>query len=268
MSEPAFYDSYIKPFRLLEALKLECGYEKSFKLMRGHFLPNRYLLGIDKSRLNRSTLRLICESMGMPQRFVDDLFEHYNAANLVLLGFEEGAEGCTYRIYLEYWDKIRAAIAGKSPPHEPMTMFQGFKWNALDNSRAVLTEYTCYPKLETDQIIEKVDALLSAREDSPVFEISRDMIQAASQRAGGQTFIYLEASEAGNPRQSFDINLYSADMTLESVSSQLLQLCHHYEIDRRELEVIYRRDGSRPLGHISAGLDRDANDFFTVYYES
>ena len=48
-SQDKFYNSYIKPFRLVEQLQLKCGYEKSFKLIDRQLLRNRYLLGIEKS---------------------------------------------------------------------------------------------------------------------------------------------------------------------------------------------------------------------------
>ena len=266
--QQAVYDSYIKPFRLVENLELECGYEKSFKLISGHLLRNRYLLGIEKSLLDHQKLALICEQMEMPGKFVDQFFDNIADANLVLLGFEQGVEDCTYKIYLEYWDKIRQQVASRQPPHEPATMFQGFKWNAMDNSRAVLTDYRCYPLLEVDEIIERIGRLGLSEGDSTVFDIASEIITAAARAANDQPLVYLEASEGDNPRSSFDINLYPANFTLKSIYSPVAQLFRYYAINSEELDLLYDQAGSRPLGHLSGGIDRSGKDFFTVYYEN
>lgn len=266
--QDAVYNSYIKPFRLVEQLGLECGYEKSFKLINRHLLRNRYLLGIEKSLLDHKKLSSICEQMEMPEKFVDQFFGNIADANLVLLGFEQGVEDCTYKIYLEYWDKIRQQKSAKQSPHEPVTMFQGYKWNVCDGSRAVITDYLLYPMLKVDEIIERIARLGASGEDNTVFDVASKIISRAASLAGNQSLIYLEASEGDNPRNSFDINLYPADMTLKSIYPSVAQLFHHYSITDAELDLLYSQVDSRPLGHMSGGVDRSGRDFFTVYYEN
>ena len=268
LKQADIYDCYIKPFRIIEQLDLKCGYEKSFKMMDRHLLRNRYLLGIEKSRLDHQKLASICEQMNMPEKVADQFFDNVADANLVLLGFEEGIEGCTYKIYLEYWDKIHRELSVKQSSDEPVPMFQGFKWNAMDNSQAVLTDYFYYPLLKVDQIIERIGRLGMQGEDSSVFDMAREIISRAAEFAGNQRFIYLEASEGDNPRNSFDINLYPAGMTLQSIRSSVAQLFRHYAISNAELDLLYSQLGSRPLGHLSGGVDRTGKDFFTVYYEN
>ena len=267
-SQDQFYNTYMKPFRLVEQLDLKCGYEKSFKLTDRQLLRNRYLLGIEKSILDHQKLSLICEQMAMPEKFVDEFFNGVSEANLVLLGFEEGIEDCTYKIYLEYWDRIRKDMSIRQPPLEPVTMFQGFKWNALDNSRAVLTDYIYYPLLKVDEIIERIGRLGSYSGDTTTFDIANEIISRAAKLADNQPLVYLEASEGGNPRNSFDINLYSAGMTLKSIYSSVAQLFRHYTITDEEFDLLYSQVASRPLGHLSGGTDRIGKDFFTVYYEN
>lgn len=267
-SQDQFYNTYIKPFRLVEQLGLKCGYEKSFKLANQQLLRNRYLLGIEKSILDHQKLSLICEQMAMPEKFVDEFFNSVLDANLVLLGFEEGIEDCTYKIYLEYWDRIRKDMSASQPPHEPMTLFQGFKWNTLDNSRAVLTDYTYYPLLKVDEIIERIGRLGSSAGDNIVFDVASEIVIAAARQANDRPLIYLEAREGDNPRNSFDINLYPAEMTLNSIHTPLAQLFRHYAITNEELDLLFSQIGSRPLGHLSAGTDRTGKVFLTVYYEN
>jgi hypothetical protein len=267
-NQEAFYDSYIRPFRLVEQLGLECGYEKSFKLIDQHLLRNRYMLGIEKSILDNQKLSAICEQMEMPEKFIDEFFDNVADANLVLLGFEEGVDDCTYKIYLEYWDRLRARMSAGQAPHEPETLFQGFKWSALDNSRAVLTDYACFPLLEVDEIIDRLGGLLSTGEDRRVFDAISEIITTAARLARDRQLVYLEAREEDNPRVSFDINLYPADITLQSICAPLERLFRYYSIPNDELDRLYGQVGSRPLGHLSAGTDRSGKDFVTVYYET
>ena len=262
------YNSYIKPFRLVEELGLKCGYEKSFKLVERHLLRNRYLLGIEKSDLDHRKLISICEQMEMPEKFLHDLLSNITDANLVLLGFEGGIEDCIYKVYLEYWDKIRMQTSGKQRSIDPVTMFQGFKWNAFDNSRAMLTDYIYYPLLKVDEIIERIGKLGSSSGDTAIFDIAIEIISRAAKLADNQPLVYLEASEGDNPRNSFDINLYPAGMTLKSIYSSVAQLFRHYTITDEEFDLLYSQVASRPLGHLSGGTDRTGKDFFTVYYEN
>ena len=261
----AFQEIYIKPFRLVEQMDLRCGYEKSFKLIERQLLRNRYLLGIEKSILDGEKLALICEQMQLPKKFVRPFLNASAEANLVLLGFEEGVGDCTYRIYLEYWDRMRRRISAAQPPYQPMTLFQGYKWSADGGDIAVLTDYVCHPRLTVDEIVSRIRAIGG---DSEAFAIAIEIVSRAACLAGDRAFIYLEASEDDNPRNSFDLNLYPAAMTMESIYPWMRRLFDHYRIPVAELESLFRECASRPLGHLSAGIDRQGRDFFTVYYEN
>ncbi len=149
-----------------------------------------------------------------------------------------------------------------------MTMFQGFKWNAVDNSNSVLTDYVCYPLLGVDEIIERIARLGASSGDGFVFDMATEIIVGAAGPTDEQPFIYLEASEDGNPRRSFDINLYPANLTLRSIESVAVKLFDFYGVARREFDLLYDQVGARPLGHLSAGISRSGKNFFTVYYEN
>ena len=51
---------------LIEALDVECDFEKSFKMAEKRFLANRFLLGIDRKGLEQNRLLEMCERMDMP----------------------------------------------------------------------------------------------------------------------------------------------------------------------------------------------------------
>jgi len=268
LSQETFRDLYLRPFRIVEQLELACGYEKSFKLIDGQLLRNRYMLGIEKSILDHRKLTSICERMEMPRNSVDAFLSRVGDANLVLLGFEAAADDCIYKIYLEYWDRMRARLSSKQIPHEPQLLFQGFKWSALDNSRAILTDYTCFPKLDVDEMTDRFDRLLSTGDERSVFDAVSEITGAAAGKVAGRQLIYLEACEEGNPRVSFDINLYPAGMALRSIRRPLERLFRYFSISPGELDRLLAEAGLRPLGHLSAGTDRYGRDFVTVYYEN
>ena len=77
------------PFNLLEQMRIPCGYERSFKLLPGRVLANRYLLGVDLKDINSDQLQTICQRLSMPDDYVQSLEEHLPDANLVFLGFED-----------------------------------------------------------------------------------------------------------------------------------------------------------------------------------
>jgi hypothetical protein len=262
------YEKYSQPFRLLEELGIKCGYEKSFKLTPRHLLRNRYLLGIATSELEESRLSRIQQRMEMPERFVSECSNRLADANLVLLGFEEGVQDCVYKIYLEYWDKILAGIESSAPPYSPQTMFLGYKWSAFDNSRSAITDYVYYPRIKLDEILARLQALMESSADSGSFDATREIITQSAKRADPESFIYLEASEADNPRKSFDINLYRAGIELSNIYPLLARLCQNYAISADHLDELFARVGSRLLGHLSGGIDREGNSFFTVYYDA
>lgn len=262
------YSQYIQPFRLVEKLRLNCGYEKSFKLIPEHLLPNRYLLGIDKNDLDPDKLSTIMRTMGMPQRLADELLANLENANLLLLGFEEGVEDCIYKIYLEYWDEIKQKLEDTEPPYPVKTMFLGYKWSAFDNRRAVVTRYDYFPRLELEQINQRLRLLMVAPGDDITHDVVNRIIEQCAKQADSKTFIFLEAGETGSPRKSFDINLYRAGMKLSHFYPLLKQLCGHYSIRLEALDNVYQNIHHRDLGHLSGGIDRAGKPFFTVYYDN
>lgn len=264
--EDEVYSRYLRPFSLVENLNLNCGYEKSFKLIHQHLLCNRYLLGIDKAALDDDKLSFICDQLEMPEQFRAQLSDHLTDANLVLLGFEQGVEDCTYKIYLEYWDKVRSLR--RPCDAEPVTLFVGYKWSAFDNRRATLTDYSYYPALTAAEMIERINDLKVSDDHSATFEMAGQIVAYCARDVNSKAFRFLEATEADSPRKSFDINLYEARVNLQNIYPYLKNLCHDYSVHVDELDRLYSRVDSCMLGHLSAGLDRKGEVFFSVYYEA
>jgi hypothetical protein len=99
-----------------------------------------------------------------------------------------------------------------------------------------------------------------------VFGTARNIIEMAASRVAPENILYLEVTEEDNPRTSFDVNLYRSDMRMKLFYPLLLEMCGHYDIAAEQFQAVFESARDKTLGHISGGVDRKGNDFFTVYY--
>jgi hypothetical protein len=91
------------------------------------------------------------------------------------------------------------------------------------------------------------------------------ILELAAQRIGEDSFVYVEAAEEGNPRRSFDLNLYKARLQVRDLEAPLAALARQYQVHAPALRRLLGLE--RPFGHLSGGRGRDGRDFVTVYYE-
>jgi hypothetical protein len=78
--------------------------------------------------------------------------------------------------------------------------------------------------------------------------------------------LYVEVEEEGNPRVSFDLNLYWANLLLGELYPYLLMMCRHFGIPEEDFHRHYEPVKTQIFGHLSGGTDRHGRDFLTVYY--
>ena len=254
--------------KLIADLKLRCGLEKSFKMLDRKLLANRFLIGIDRKDISHEDLLHICGSMDMPENFLEVFNEHLPDANMIYIGFEESEKGSVYKIYLEFWEKLKKDIYNKKNKFEPVPLHMGFKWDTADNSRGAVARYTCYPLLPLKEILKRVSDIYEGHGDRTSFEIAEGIIKLASTRTVDDPFIYLEVDEENNPRRSFDINLYKANLLLKDIHPFLTRSCRRYSVPAGELNALYGQISDMRFGHLSGGIGRDEKDFLTVYYET
>jgi len=253
-------------FQLVKNLKLE-GLERSFKMSEKRLLANRFLFGINKKEIEQERLLDICERMEMPEKHLGALKEKLSDANLFLFGFEENERSCVYKVYLEFWDKIKKEVRTKPKKTDPVLLHLGFKWDALDNTKGTIARYTSYPLLSVKDILKRLKRIYDGVQDRTSFDIVKGIIKLASTKAVKDMFIYLEVSEEDNPRRSFDINLYKANLQLHELYPLLSKMSRHYSISSEEFDPLYDQIGTRLFGHLAGGIDREGKDFLTVYYE-
>lgn len=240
------------------------GFEKSFKMSAAGVAGERAIFGLRARGLDRAALLEACRSLGMPAASLPQFEQHLGLANTVGFGFEGDAAGGVYKVYLEFWDRLRERLAAEPRNLSPALLFLGFKWPASGAGGSAVARYTCQPLLSVRGILARLEALYDGRTDAPSLAAARAILELAASRVGADSFVYVEAAEEGNPRASFDLNLYKARLRLADLRPALEPLGRAYGVDAGD---ILRDSAARPFGHLSGGRGRRGEDFLTAYYE-
>ena len=255
-------------FQLIEGLGVTVGLERSFKFFENTLLPDRLLLGFQRKSIRQEpheNILNICKQIDMPGDFVEIFQQSLSESNIVLFGFERNQKNRIYKAYLEFADRITQAIRENPDSPESVIIHSGFKWDASDNSRKTTATYTCFPLLTAQEMLERLVTFYSGDQARP-FSLVRSVLQIAATRTDPKSFLYFEASEPDNPRSSFDINMYQADLRLGEVYPLLLQICYHYGIPYKAFNEYYEPVKTQKFGHLTGGMDREGRDFLTVYF--
>lgn len=250
--------------RLLARLQAEPleGYEKSFKMSAGRLLGNRFLVGIPAAQMAAPKLFAICDELEMPGDFLLRLQNELGGADTIHFGFEESQGSGLFKLYLEYWNRLNRARAAGA---ESVLLHRAFKWDALDRSRRTVADYRCFLRLSREQTLQRIAAIY--RDDAhPAFGLARQLVSLAAARTS-EKLMYLEVSEEGNPRASFDLNFHAAEFKLRELEMQLTAMSRHYALPAEQFAALWRGIAERTLGHLSGGLSRDGRDFMTIYYD-
>jgi len=255
------------PFEILESLEIPCGYERSFKMSKGRLLANRYLLEISLQDTTPQVLFEIIHKLQMPESLFDEFQQNLPGANLVFIGFEDDQLDGSYRVYLEYWDKICAEINATPQATHPRLMFLGYKWNPERSERQAISSYFCHPMLSTTEIISRISALYGQTKEKQALKYVCDVVHQGAVKCPDRSFIYLEVSEEDNRRLSFDLNVYQSALRLRDIDSTLGDLQQYFQVCPEEFLTLKQRVGSKLLGHISGGTNREGEEFLTLYYE-
>jgi hypothetical protein len=93
-----------------------------------------------------------------------------------------------------------------------------------------------------------------------------DLLARAVARVDAQALFLMEVEEAGNPRRSFDLNVYQAEFNLCDIADLVRTVAARFTIAPPRLGDVLDRCGPLALGHLSGGVDRDEREFVTVYY--
>jgi hypothetical protein len=252
---------------LIEAEGVHYGREDSFKMSDAGLLTRRFLLGFPTQDVAPNRVLRMCDSLGMPQRLQAVFAEHFCDANMVGVGLEDGPGHAVYKMYLEFWDKVRLLVR-RTGQTDPALLHLGFKWSAKDRSSdGRIARYTCFPRLSTHDILARIEQIYSGVTRS-ARELATGIVRRAAAANPRTLFLYVEADEEGNPRNFFDINLYKSELKMQDIDPFLRGLAQHYGIPDAEFLPLLARIGPYLLGHLSGGTDRNGKEATTLYYET
>ena len=253
---------------LIEAEGVRYGREDSFKMSHASLLTQRFLLGIPLRAISPARLTHLCNALGMPQGCQATFLRHLADANLVFFGLEEDGDRGVYKVYLEFWDSVRRQVR-RTRRRDPLLLHLGFKWRADGDGNDVrVARYTCFPLLSVYDILGRVQQIYADGSAAMTHAAASGIIQRAAAANPAAAFLYVEVSEEGNPRKSFDVNLYKANLRVADIQPFLYDLARHFCIPAQTLQTWLQRIAARPLGHLAGGIGKEDEEFMTTYYET
>lgn len=243
----------------VRALGAPVRYERSFQVRPQALHANRFLLTVLPREIPGDALagvRAAAARMEMPPEVARWLDAQGGQAAAVHFGFEGDAGRVVCKLYLER--PAGGADAG------PVLLHEACKWT-LGSTQHVVSQYHWHAGLDAAGIGQRIRALYPDE-----LAWSRDAalsaLQLALTRVGAERLQYLEVSEPGNPRLSFDLNLYDTGLTIRDAQELVTGMRDHFELRPGRFQALLDQIKSKPLGHIAGGVHRDGRDFFNVYF--
>lgn len=250
--------------RLVGALGVPFGYERSFRVCAGAVLRRRFLVSLSKVSLGpdaHARVLALCRRLDMPEQLQDAAAADLAAARFVHFGYEEDRSSRLCKVYLE-----RGLAPGSAVPAAPVLLHRAYKWDPAAPSRFARTEYHWHPGLTTAAMLDRMAAIYRGGHADPSFALARDVLRAGEARLTRGSIRYLEVSEAENPRRSFDVNLYDAGLLMRDLVPVLARMVPHFALPAGALEGLVAAHASKVVGHWAGGAHRGGEDFFNVYF--
>lgn len=250
----------------ISELGIPYGREDSFKMTRQRLLCDRVLIGVQAAQLPARTFFDLAFQLGMPTQCLGLLSPLMAHANALFFGFEERAEGRVCKVYLEFWDQVCAEVR-RTGAQTPLLLHLGVKWDSQRPGRHELARYTCHPLLNGRDVLRRMAAVYPQAGSLSARDVALRIVRQGLQRNPAAALVYVEVSESGNPRCSFDVNLYKTGIQVADAQAELCQAGAHFGIAPQLMQAQLQRLGPCPLGHLSGGADRHGAEFLSVYGE-
>jgi len=252
---------------LVKALGAPYGLERSFKITPGALDQDRFLLSLGRSALGAAAadeLRHMARALGAPEAFDAEITEALADADIIHLGYEGGQSHPIYKIYLEYGSRVRRARAQNAL--DPVLVYLAYKWMPQLPERRTVTRYTWLPCRTEAAVAEQLRTLLPPREAPAALASGLNLLARASGRIDAGELFLMEVAEPDNPRRSYDLNVYKADLHLGDIADLLEVLAAELSVPQASIRALLDERGELDLGHLSGGRARDGQEFVTVYY--
>jgi tryptophan halogenase len=242
-------------------------HERSFRVAPGRLQANRFLLSLDPADLGHDALARVtgvAAQLGLPAAAQAAAREHFDGTLCVHFGFEAGDGAVRCKLYLERCvpaaESQAAAACG-----EPVLLHRAYKWDPACTD-VVESQYHWFPGLDAEAIAARLRALYAGTGAGESLAIALDTLALAAPRFAGGAPQYLEVSEPGNGRRSFDLNLYDAELMVGDLLPAQIRMRERHGIRPGQFQALVDQVRSRALGHLAGGVHREGEDFFNVYY--
>lgn len=262
-------EAVVSMMRQVGRLAVRVEFERSFKLTRGRLSSDRLLLGVRRSPGTNAAdeaIAALCHTIGMPSDLLRAFRAALGDANHVYFGAERDGSSLTFKAYLEFRDTIaQRALEGqaRSPAAE---LYTGYKWDPANPSRHAVSHYHWLADLSPDQILQRVQDLGGGDARAGLGAVTTSIVARALETLTPQAIQFLEVREEGNPRRSFDINVYKVGARLVDWLPAWRLARDHFAVPAEPFDALFGRIGTERVGHLAAGVDRHGRDFLTLYY--
>lgn len=252
------------PLALVASLGAPHGIERSIKFAPGRVLEERYLASVHRDALGPDPigrLRDMGRALAMPEVALDALPRALEGAQIIHFGREREPGGEIFKLYFEYAAAVRAAMNARPP--QSALVHRAFKWTPGPAGALYVTLYIWLPC----RTFMEIEAHLAdpAFGGSPGALCAKALLRRMERSTGAGEVMVMRVEEPGNPRRSLDINLYRADLRVGAVRDLFEQAAADLGAPMQETRAALDRCADQPLGHLSLGLARGGEPFFTIY---
>jgi hypothetical protein len=254
---------------LVGGLGVRFGMEWSFKMFAKTILANRLLAGINKQTIKTDPdgrIMDLCREMEIPGPFLEIIRKEIPFADFVHFGFEETQTGGIYKVYLEFKGMCEGELRAASHSPNRLLLFLGLKWDPLHPEKKAVTEYIWHPAASETEIRTRISGIFAGSPPEMPMDTAAGVLSMAAAKMPVKEMYLLEVSEPGNPRKSFDLNVYPARIQLKSLERFFPMICNHYEINPVDFQTFISPMSEKILDHLTGGIDREGRDFLTFYY--
>ena len=240
--------------------------ERSFRIAPGSLQANRMLLSIGSRQMPPQALErawAIASHLGLPAALRPQVEAAFTRADHLHFGFEGEPERVICKLYFERTVTGLEAAASRQTG-EPALQYEAFKWNVATGEH-LRSQYLWFAGLSAPAIAQRMAALCEGA-DPAIGGLARTVLDAAAPRLPPERLLYLEVVEAGQPRKSFDLNLYDAQLTVRELQPVLFAMRDHFAVRAGQFQALYDQIKSKRLGHVAGGIHRNGEPFFNVYF--
>jgi hypothetical protein len=122
------------------------------------------------------------------------------------------------------------------------------------------------PCRDRNAIAARLQTLVPAAEAPRALRCGLGLLARAAARTDARHLFLMAVDEPGNPRRSYDINVYRAELHLRDIADLVGAAATELAVPQPQVRALLERSGALALGHLSAGRGRDGEEFVTVYY--